>query len=387
MKFEERDLVLGTAGRLARFGPPPAASSREEDLEAARRFLGDLCGGREPACPSPDVQHAACSLLSTEADPVLALSQVHDLFAFLAQGEPSAFAEECADLRAACAFAGWRAAGGSAMRPRPLIGSRSSPISPTRRARASPSRRSSRAVRKRRRWRPASCRIRCARSWLALGCGGGMTRTPKAVRAAAERLFALVGERSPENDARKRRSTEGSWPSWREWAAGISTAGPKPTSGSTVRRNTSGRPEAPAQTSLALSYQRLAVRIEERQLQEVAAAAPVLGDTFRGLGMLEDELKCRFLEGLCLVETDELPRASAMFREICAEAERLGYEKLLATAQCDLVNIYAMMGDARPRNRRLLSGDPPAAPPARPRGPQQAPVGTCRTPSREGPPP
>ena len=48
--------------------------------------------------------------------------------------------------------------------------------------------------------------------------------------------------------------------------------------------------------------------------------------------MAEDALKCRFVEALCLMETDELPRAAELFQDVSTDAGRLGNEKLQATA-------------------------------------------------------
>src|SRR5512141_2271350 len=47
-----------------------------------------------------------------------------------------------------------------------------------------------------------------------------------------------------------------------------------------------------------LSYQRLALRLEERQLDAVLEMAPALVKSFEKLGMQEDEIKARFLQGL-----------------------------------------------------------------------------------------
>jgi hypothetical protein len=95
-----------------------------------------------------------------------------------------------------------------------------------------------------------------------------------------------------------------------------------------------------------VGYQRLCERLEERDLEEVRKSLPDLERGFRDLGMAEDALKCRFLEGLCLMETDELPRTAEFFHDIIADAGRLGNEKLLVSAQTNLTHIYGRMGDA-----------------------------------------
>jgi tetratricopeptide (TPR) repeat protein len=95
-----------------------------------------------------------------------------------------------------------------------------------------------------------------------------------------------------------------------------------------------------------LAYQRLAERLEERQFEIVLELLPSLVESFRKLGMPEDALKCRFLEGLARMERDEPLASIRTFQEICEEAERIGSEKLLAEAHCNLVQAHAMLGEA-----------------------------------------
>ncbi|MEX1243743.1 MAG: hypothetical protein WEB59_00300 [Thermoanaerobaculia bacterium] len=95
-----------------------------------------------------------------------------------------------------------------------------------------------------------------------------------------------------------------------------------------------------------LGYQRLAERFEERQIDVVLELLPSLLESFRSLDMAEDALKCRFLEGLALMETDELARAVHVFQEIAANASALGSPRLVASAYANLTHIYGMMGDA-----------------------------------------
>lgn len=95
-----------------------------------------------------------------------------------------------------------------------------------------------------------------------------------------------------------------------------------------------------------LAYQRLAERFEERQIEVVLEMLPALIESFRSLDMAEDVLKCRFLEGLVLMETDELPQAVEVFRKIAADASALGNPRLVASAYANLTHTYGMMGDA-----------------------------------------
>ena len=57
-----------------------------------------------------------------------------------------------------------------------------------------------------------------------------------------------------------------------------------------------------------LGYQRLAERLEERQIDIVLELLPALIESFRSLEMTEDALKCRFLEGIVLMEADQPTR-------------------------------------------------------------------------------
>ena len=95
-----------------------------------------------------------------------------------------------------------------------------------------------------------------------------------------------------------------------------------------------------------LAYQRLAERLEERQFDIVLEMLPALLESFRALEMHDEALKGRFLEGLALMESDELTAAVQVFDEIVVEAEKLGNSRLLGTAFANLTHIYGMMGNA-----------------------------------------
>ena len=104
---------------------------------------------------------------------------------------------------------------------------------------------------------------------------------------------------------------------------------------------------APGELS-RLAYQRLAERFEERQLDLVIELLPSLVESFQKLGMLEDALKCRFLEGLAHVEKDEPAAAVGVFNQICAEAEERGSDRLLAEAYVNLIHAHGMLGENEP---------------------------------------
>jgi tetratricopeptide (TPR) repeat protein len=102
---------------------------------------------------------------------------------------------------------------------------------------------------------------------------------------------------------------------------------------------------APGELS-RLAYQRLAERFEERQLDLVIELLPSLVESFQKLGMPEDVLKCRFLEGLAHVEQDQASAAIAVFNQICRDAEESGHDQLLAEAYVNLIHAHGMLGEA-----------------------------------------
>lgn len=95
-----------------------------------------------------------------------------------------------------------------------------------------------------------------------------------------------------------------------------------------------------------LSYQRLALRVEERELDEVLELVPLLIESFEKLEMREEALKCRFLEGIVLMEADQPTRAAEVFRRIRAGARALGNDQLLATALTNLAQLHGTLGEA-----------------------------------------
>ena len=104
---------------------------------------------------------------------------------------------------------------------------------------------------------------------------------------------------------------------------------------------------APGELS-RLAYQRLAERIEERQLDLVLELLPSLIESFRKLGMTEDALKCRFLEAIAHVEKDNPAEAITVYNQICSDAEEAGYDRLLAEAYVNLVHAHGMLGERDP---------------------------------------
>jgi tetratricopeptide (TPR) repeat protein len=95
-----------------------------------------------------------------------------------------------------------------------------------------------------------------------------------------------------------------------------------------------------------LSYQRLALRLEEREFEEVRELVPLLIESFEKLDMREEALKCRFLEGIVLMELDQPTRALETFRRIRSGARAMGNDQLLATALTNIAQLHAGLGEA-----------------------------------------
>lgn len=96
---------------------------------------------------------------------------------------------------------------------------------------------------------------------------------------------------------------------------------------------------------LRLTYQRLALRTEERDFEAVIELLPQLVWGFEKLGMAEDALKCRFLEGNILKETGRTVEAVTVFERICDQAKSLNNSTLLGLGYVGLTQFYAELGE------------------------------------------
>lgn len=95
-----------------------------------------------------------------------------------------------------------------------------------------------------------------------------------------------------------------------------------------------------------VSYQRLALRVEDREFEQVLELVPPLVQTFRKLRMRDDALKCRFLEGVSYINMEQFEKAVLVFRSISTEAQELGNEALLAAACNNLVQLQGLLGNS-----------------------------------------
>lgn len=94
-----------------------------------------------------------------------------------------------------------------------------------------------------------------------------------------------------------------------------------------------------------LSYQRLALWTEERRFDEVMELLPPLVENFQKLDMREDALKCGFLEGVVLIETERYGEGIQKYKQLFREAQELGKGRLAASASHNLVQLYGLTGD------------------------------------------
>ncbi|HEY7698777.1 MAG TPA: tetratricopeptide repeat protein [Vicinamibacteria bacterium] len=94
-----------------------------------------------------------------------------------------------------------------------------------------------------------------------------------------------------------------------------------------------------------LAYQRLGLATEERHFDEVLELAPVWSQTARQLGLVEESLKCRFLEGLASWESGSADEAIRIYRGIFEEARTLGISRLAAQAASNLAHFHSSRGE------------------------------------------
>lgn len=95
-----------------------------------------------------------------------------------------------------------------------------------------------------------------------------------------------------------------------------------------------------------LSFQRLAVKFEQREFDDVLTLAAPLCETFNRTGSKEHALKCRYLEAATLKEMDRLSEALPIFQSIADEAKTLGVLRILAPTMVSIVQIHSELGDS-----------------------------------------
>jgi tetratricopeptide (TPR) repeat protein len=85
------------------------------------------------------------------------------------------------------------------------------------------------------------------------------------------------------------------------------------------------------------AFQKIALRIEERQYEEVLELAPKWAQTAKNLGLSEEEIKFLFLHGAALREVDRLEEAASVFQDIGERSRHVAKPDFEALAECNLV--------------------------------------------------
>jgi tetratricopeptide (TPR) repeat protein len=93
------------------------------------------------------------------------------------------------------------------------------------------------------------------------------------------------------------------------------------------------------------AYQRLALRIEERAYDEILELVPPLAESFERLGMVEDGIKCRFLEAAAHLELGNSAANLAVLEKVVEQSEQFGFRRLVALAHNNLFNVHANSGN------------------------------------------
>src|SRR5262249_16061752 len=93
-----------------------------------------------------------------------------------------------------------------------------------------------------------------------------------------------------------------------------------------------------------VGYQRLALALEERRFDEVFDLAPLWAESFRSMGLADDALKCRFLEGVALREIGRFADSVEVFRFILADADGQGNSRLSDHAATNLAQYLRLLG-------------------------------------------
>jgi tetratricopeptide (TPR) repeat protein len=109
---------------------------------------------------------------------------------------------------------------------------------------------------------------------------------------------------------------------------------------------------------LRVGYQRLALRLEERQSDLVLEFAPALGMSLMRAEMREEALKCRFLEVTARGESGDLSGAVEVAEDVCHEAKELGNQRLLGLAYENLAHFAALLGDSSKTQAALKTAIP-----------------------------
>ncbi|MEO8191722.1 MAG: hypothetical protein ABI682_15420 [Acidobacteriota bacterium] len=107
-----------------------------------------------------------------------------------------------------------------------------------------------------------------------------------------------------------------------------------------------------------VSYQRLALSLEQRQLQDVLHLAPPLRDAFLRSGAKEMALKCTYLEAVALRELDRPEEALPVLEAVYSEARSLNSAKMIGTALVCLIQLRSEFGHADIAAKLIAEAEP-----------------------------
>jgi tetratricopeptide (TPR) repeat protein len=93
------------------------------------------------------------------------------------------------------------------------------------------------------------------------------------------------------------------------------------------------------------AFQKIALRIEERQHDEVLELAPKWAQTAKNLGLAEEVTKFLFLHAAALREVGRIEDAATGFQDISEHSRRTAKPSFEALAECNLVECRRSQGD------------------------------------------
>jgi tetratricopeptide (TPR) repeat protein len=93
-----------------------------------------------------------------------------------------------------------------------------------------------------------------------------------------------------------------------------------------------------------VTYQRLALYLEERKVALVLELTGPLISSFSRSGARESALKCKYLRALAFKEAGRLEDALETFQEVCVEARELNSAKVLGSVLVALTQVHAELG-------------------------------------------
>ncbi|MCA1582808.1 MAG: hypothetical protein LC796_15745 [Acidobacteria bacterium] len=110
--------------------------------------------------------------------------------------------------------------------------------------------------------------------------------------------------------------------------------------------------------SARVSYQRLALCMEERNLVAVLEMAGPILECFNRTGARELALKCRYVQAAAMREAGQTERALEAFEQVCADARELKSTRVLGAVFVALGQMYCEMGKSDQSLRLVVEAEP-----------------------------